>query len=61
MPTTTSKESDQVRPEIVVYAGLLHRVVQGNADRLAFVLGHELGHVVLKHIAGGPPPARPTS
>ena len=45
-----ASKDDQVRPEIVVYAGLLHRVVQGNADRLAFVLGHELGHVILKHI-----------
>lgn len=43
-------KDDQVRPKIEVMAGLLHRVVQGNADRLAFVLGHELGHVVLKHI-----------
>ena len=43
-------ERDQVRPKIVVNAGLLHRVVQGNANRLAFILGHELGHVVLKHI-----------
>src|SRR5512135_1714155 len=45
-----ASKDDQVRPEIVVTAGTLHRVVQGDADRLAFVLGHELGHVVLKHI-----------
>ena len=39
----------QVRPEIDVTDGLLRQVVDGNADRLAFVLGHELGHIVLKH------------
>src|SRR5208337_3083263 len=50
-----ASKDGQVRPEIVVMAGLLHRVVQGNADRLAFVLGHELGHVILKHIQRPPP------
>ena len=48
-------ENNQVRPKVVVYTGLLHRVVQGNADRLAFILGHELGHVILKHIQQSAP------
>jgi hypothetical protein len=50
-----ASKDNQVRPEIVVYTGLLHRVVQGNADRLAFILGHELGHVILKHIQQSTP------
>src|SRR5208337_2078451 len=50
-----ASKDNQVRPEIVVYTGVLHRVVQGNADRLAFILGHELGHVILKHIQQSTP------
>ena len=48
-------ENNQFRPKIVVYTGLLHRVVQGNDDRLAYILGHELGHVILKHIQQSTP------
>jgi len=44
-----ASKDDQARPEIDVTDGLLLQVVDGNADRLAFVLGHELGHIVLKH------------
>jgi len=34
---------------VVCYAGLIKRDVEGNADRLAYVLGHELAHHLLGH------------
>jgi tetratricopeptide (TPR) repeat protein len=43
-------------PVVVCYAGLLNRVVEGNADRIAYVLGHEISHHILGHTranAGG--------
>jgi hypothetical protein len=44
----------RVVPRVVVYRGMLTLVVQGDPDRLAFILGHELGHVVLRHVARPP-------
>ena len=43
-------------PVVVCYDGLLNRVVEGNADRIAYVLGHEISHHILGHTratAGG--------
>jgi tetratricopeptide (TPR) repeat protein len=46
----------QVRPQVVVLRGTLDRVIRnaadpaGDADRLAFIVGHELSHVGLGHI-----------
>jgi tetratricopeptide (TPR) repeat protein len=34
---------------VVCYAGLIKRDIEGNADRLAYVLGHELAHHLLGH------------
>ncbi len=36
-------------PHIVFYRGLLDKVIEGKADRLAFIGGHELCHVLLGH------------
>lgn len=36
---------------VIVYTGLLRDVVQGKPDRMAFILGHELGHIALGHTA----------
>lgn len=36
-------------PHIVFYRGLLDKVIEGKADRLAFIGGHELSHVLLGH------------
>ena len=36
---------------VIVYTGLLRDVVQGRPDRLAFILGHEFGHIALGHTA----------
>jgi tetratricopeptide (TPR) repeat protein len=43
------KKDAQVRPVVVCYNGLLQKVVEGNADRIAYVLGHELAHHILGH------------
>jgi tetratricopeptide (TPR) repeat protein len=46
----------QVHPQVVVFRGMLSRVIRdpadpaGDADRLAFILGHELSHVSLGHV-----------
>ncbi|MFL6388742.1 MAG: M48 family metalloprotease [Terriglobales bacterium] len=34
---------------VVCYAGLIQRDVEGNADRFAYILGHELSHHILGH------------
>ncbi|HWZ44768.1 MAG TPA: M48 family metalloprotease, partial [Candidatus Saccharimonadales bacterium] len=34
---------------VVCFNGVLKQVVEGNADRLAYVLGHELAHHLLNH------------
>jgi tetratricopeptide (TPR) repeat protein len=53
--TMRSQEGGQY-PVVVCYNGLLKRVVEGNADRVAYVLGHEISHHTLGHTratAGG--------
>ena len=37
------------KPLVVVYAGTLHDIVKGEPDRLAFIMGHELAHILLEH------------
>jgi tetratricopeptide (TPR) repeat protein len=52
-------------PRVVVYSGLMNRVIKGDddpegaEDRLAFILSHELGHVLLAHIVRRPPGETP--
>lgn len=41
-------------PVVVCYNGLLTRVVEGNADRIAYVLGHEISHHTLGHTRATP-------
>lgn len=41
-------------PVVVCYNGLLTRVVEGNADRIAYVLGHEISHHILGHARATP-------
>jgi tetratricopeptide (TPR) repeat protein len=40
-------------PVVVCYNGLLKRVVEGNVDRSAYVLGHEISHHTLGHTRAG--------
>jgi predicted Zn-dependent protease len=47
----------QGAPMVAVNRALLEKIIEGNANRLAFVLGHELAHIALGH----PGAARPQS
>jgi tetratricopeptide (TPR) repeat protein len=48
----------KVLPRVVVFSGLMKRVIKGPEDgaedRLAFIVSHELGHVLLAHIVRRP-------
>jgi hypothetical protein len=46
-----------LQPIIVLNQGLLDRVVKGSLDRLAAVLGHEMAHILLRHVDNVPPGA----
>jgi Zn-dependent protease with chaperone function len=37
-------------PLVCVNKALLNSIIEGNANRLAFILGHELSHITLRHI-----------
>ncbi len=41
-------------PLVCVNRALLNSIVEGNAHRLAFILGHELSHITLGHIQHAP-------
>src|SRR6267142_1704623 len=45
------RKKDDGAPDTVVvcFSGLLDKVIEGDADRLAYVLGHELAHHTLGH------------
>jgi tetratricopeptide (TPR) repeat protein len=47
--TMRKKGDGSEYPVVVCYAGLIHRDVEGNADRFAYILGHELSHHILGH------------
>lgn len=46
---TMWRKDSKEYPVVVCNAGLIKKVVEGNADRLAYVLGHELAHHILGH------------
>src|SRR3954470_12256695 len=49
--TFIRKPNDPKRYPIVrVTDDMMEKVIQGDADRLAFILGHELSHILKKHI-----------
>ena len=43
------------RPRITINQGFLDKIVKGNEDHFAIVFGHEMGHVILRHIEGREP------
>ena len=43
------RKNARIQPVVVCYNGLLQKVIEGNPDRLAYVLGHELAHHILGH------------
>ncbi|MGA9363587.1 MAG: M48 family metallopeptidase [Bacteroidota bacterium] len=44
-------DGDEQHRKVLVTTALLQHVIQGEADRLAFVMGHELAHIILGHLA----------
>jgi Zn-dependent protease with chaperone function len=44
------RKTDKYFPHVVVYKPLMSDLIEGDVDRLAFVLSHELGHILLGHI-----------
>lgn len=46
---TLQRRDGKLQPVVVCSNALLQKVVDGNADRLAFILGHEIGHHILGH------------
>jgi hypothetical protein len=47
--TMRKRKDGSEYPVVVCYTGLIQRDVEGNADRLAYILGHELSHHILGH------------
>ena len=47
-------------PSIGITDGLIQDVIEGDADRLAMVLGHELSHILLGHTTCEPPGPKPS-
>jgi hypothetical protein len=46
------RKDGKPQPVVRVHTGMMARVVERNPDRLALIVGHELGHVLHKHILG---------
>src|SRR5438874_314139 len=42
--------SSSCHPEIFITTGLMRDIIEGTDARLAFVAGHELSHILLKHV-----------
>lgn len=47
----------RLQPHIEILQGFLDQVVQGDANRLAVVFGHEVAHILLKHVERAEPGA----
>jgi tetratricopeptide (TPR) repeat protein len=46
-------EGGRFKPHIVISQGVMSDLIENNADRLAFVMGHEIAHVMLRHVLPG--------
>lgn len=43
------EDAEKVLPRVAVTTAMMEKVVQGDEDRLAFIVGHELSHLALGH------------
>jgi tetratricopeptide (TPR) repeat protein len=50
---TLAMDRGKIYPVVVVNLALLKKIIEGSPDRLAYVLGHELGHHILGHVKRG--------
>lgn len=49
MPYDCSAPEGATKPHVHFTKALMDQVVQGNADRMALIMGHEMGHITLGH------------
>lgn len=59
-PKLVIEQSDQINAyatalsqnefKVVIYSGILDKVIEGKEDRLAYILGHELSHITKGHV-----------
>lgn len=49
--------TDGCKPYVVVTSGLASKILEGKPDRAAFVVGHELSHLLLGHVKCSAPEA----
>src|SRR5687768_9210772 len=50
---STIRKDGKVYPIVRIFDGMMTKVIKGDEDRLAYVLGHELGHVIKRHVLVG--------
>jgi tetratricopeptide (TPR) repeat protein len=47
---TVTRKDGKLVPVVRVYEGMMTKVIDGDRDKLAYVVGHELGHILKKHV-----------
>lgn len=47
---TIVRKDGKIYPIIRIHHGMMTKIIKGDADRLAFILGHELGHLLKGHV-----------
>ena len=53
--TVPQGDQERIQPQLTVNQGWLDTIVQGSEGRLAEVMGHELSHILLRHITNSLP------
>ncbi|MDB5309213.1 MAG: hypothetical protein JWO38_3415 [Gemmataceae bacterium] len=44
------RKDGKIYPLVRIYDGMMTKVIKGDEDRLALVLGHEIGHILKRHV-----------
>jgi tetratricopeptide (TPR) repeat protein len=47
---TIVRKGEKIHPIIRITPEMMKKVIQGDPDRLALILGHELGHILRRHV-----------
>lgn len=47
---SATEKNGKLYPIVRVFDGMMTKVIEGDEDRLAFVLGHEIGHITKRHV-----------